>query len=81
MSGLEVFGFDEDLVTDFEVWCWRLVFVGGDLVLFLSVGDCRSELLVKFIEVHYKIVSMGRDKVAFGVDGDVQIVALVGEEG
>ena len=51
-----MFGFDEDLVADFEVWCWRSVFVGGDLVLFLSVGDHQSELLVEFFEVHYKVV-------------------------
>ena len=52
-SSSEVFGFDEDLVTDFEVWCWRLAFVSGDLVLFLSVRDCQLELLVKFVEVYY----------------------------
>ena len=39
-SGVEMFGFDEYLITDFEIWCWRLVFVGGGLVSFLSVGDC-----------------------------------------
>ena len=76
-----MFGFDENLVADFEVWCWRSAFVGGDLVLFLSVGDCRLELLAKFVEVHYKVVGAGRDKVVFGVDGKVWIVALVGKEG
>ena len=76
-----MFGFDEDLVADFEVWCWRSVFVGGDLVSFLSVGDHQSELLVKFVEVHYKVAGVGRDEVAFGVDGKVWNVALVGEEG
>ena len=76
-----MFGFDEDLVANFEVRCWRSAFVGGGLVSFLSVGDHRSELLVKFVEVHYKIMSAGRDKVVFGVDGKVRIIALVGEEG
>ena len=76
-----MFGFDENLVANFEVWCQRLVFVGGDLVLFLTVGDRRSELLVKFIEVYYEVVGAGRDKVTFGVDGKIRIVALVGEEG
>ena len=37
-SGSEVFGFDKYLITDLEIWCWRLVFVSDDLVLFLSVG-------------------------------------------
>ena len=36
---------------------------------------------MKFVEVHYKIASVGRDKVVFGVDGKVQIIASVGEEG
>ena len=76
-----MFGFDENLVADFEVWCRRLVFVGGDLVSFLSVGDRRSELLVEFVEVHYEVAGAGRDEVVFGVDGKIWVVALVGEEG
>ena len=35
---------------------------------------------MKFVEVHYKIVGAGRDNM-FGVDGKVQIIALVGKEG
>ena len=81
MSGSEVFGFDEDLIANLEIQCQRSVFVGGDLVLFLTVGDHQMELLMKFIEVHYKVASMGRDEVLFRVDGEVQIVAFVSEEG
>ena len=36
---------------------------------------------MKFVEVHYKVVSMGRDKVSFRVNGEVWVVALIGEEG
>ena len=36
---------------------------------------------MKFVKVHYKFVSMGRDKVSFRVDGEVWIVAFIGEEG
>ena len=61
-----MFGFDEDLVTNFEVWCRRSVFVGGDLVSFLSVRDHRSELLVKFVEVYYKVA--GAEEFALGID-------------
>ena len=57
----------KNLVADFEVRCRRLVFVGGDLVSFLSGGDHRSSLLVKFVEVHYKVAGVGRDEVMFGV--------------
>ena len=81
ISGAEVFGFDEYLVANFEIWCWGLVFVSGDLVLFLSIGDRQLELLVKLVKVHYKVASMGGDEVLFRVDGEVWVVALIGEEG
>ena len=66
-----MFSFDEYHIADLEIWCQRLVFIGGDLVSFLSIRDCQLELLVKFVEVHYKVTSMGRDKVLFRVDRDV----------
>ena len=62
------------------IWCQRLVFIGSDLGLFLSIRDYRSELLVKFVKVHYKVVSMGGDKVLFRVDREVWVVALIGKE-
>ena len=79
-GGAEMFGFDEYLIADFEIQCRRSAFVGGDLVSFLGIGDHRLELLVKLVEVHYKVVSMGGDKVSFRVDGEVWVVALIGEE-
>ena len=80
-SGLEVFSFNKYLIADFEIWCWRSVFIGSDLVSFLSIRDHQLELLVKLVKVHYKIVSVGRDEVSFRVDRDVWVVALIGEEG
>ena len=80
MSGLEMFSLDEYLIANFEIQCQRLVFIGGDLVSFLGIGDCRLELLVKYVEVHYKFVSMGGDEVSFNVDGEVWVVALIGKE-
>ena len=77
---MEMFGFDEYLIADFEIQCQRLAFVGRDLVSFLGIGDCRSELLVKLVRVHYKVAGMGGDKVSFRVDGEVWVVALIGEE-
>ena len=59
-----MFGFDEDLVADFEVWCQRSAFVGGDLVSFLSVRDCRLELLVELVEVHYKVAGTVTSNIA-----------------
>ena len=79
-SGAEMFGFDEYLIADFEIRCQRSAFVGRDLVLFLGIGDHRSELLVKLIEVYYKVAGTGGDKVLFRVDGEVWVVALIGKE-
>ena len=80
-SGAEVFSFDEYLVADLEIWCQRLVFIDSDLGLFLGIGDHVLELLVKFVEVHYKIMTVGGDKVLFRVGGEVWVVALIGDEG
>ena len=57
------------------------MFVSSDLVSFLSVRDCQLELLVKFVKVHYKVVTLGRDEVSFRVDGEVWVVAFIGKEG
>ena len=80
MSGVEVFGFDKYFIADLKIRCQRSVFISRDLVSFLSIGDCRLELLVKFVEVHYKVTSAGRDEVSFRVDREVWVVALIGEE-
>ena len=76
-----MFGFDKYLIANFEIWCWRLVFISRDLVSFLNIIDRQLELLVKFIEVHYKVTSAGRDEVLFRVDREVWVVALIGKEG
>ena len=81
MSGAEMFSFDKYLIADLEIWCQRLVFISRDLVLFLGIVDRRLELLVKLIKVHYKVASVGGDEVLFRVDGEVWVVALIGEEG
>ena len=36
---------------------------------------------MKYVEVHYKVMSAGRDEVSFRVEGEVQVVALISEEG
>ena len=56
---MEMFGFDEYLIADLEIQCRRSAFVGRDLVSFLGIGDCRSELLVKLVKVHYKVAGAG----------------------
>ena len=43
----EIFGLDENLVADLEVWWSGASGVGGTLITFLSFGDCGPEFLVK----------------------------------
>ena len=57
------------------------MFVGSDLVLVLSIGDCQSELLMKFVKVYYRVMSAGEDKVFFRVDREVWVVTFIGKEG
>ena len=35
---------------------------------------------MKLVEVYYKVADAGGDKVSFRVDGEVWVVALIGEE-
>ena len=72
---------------------WKCSALTNTLSLILKSGDgdqrlsaetwyrfWASELLVKLVEVHYKVASEGGDKVSFRVDGEVWVVALIGEE-
>ena len=76
-----MFSFDEYLIANLEIQCQRAVFISSDLVLFLGIGDCQLELLVKFIKVHYKVANTGGDRVSFRMDREVWVVAFIGEEG
>ena len=46
-GGSEIFGLDENLVADLEVWSSGASGVGGTLITFLSFGDGGPEFLVK----------------------------------
>ena len=49
-GGAEVLSFDKYFIADFEIQCQRLVFIGSDLVSFLSV---RVNALVSSYLCHY----------------------------
>ena len=80
-SGVEVLSFDESLVTDFEVRCRSLSSVRGSLVSQLRSSHLLMEELVEGIKIDRVFWSLFGGKVLFWVDGDVGVVALVGEEG
>ena len=78
---MEVLSFDESLVTDFEVWCRSSSSVRGSLVSQLRRSHLLTEELVEGVKIDGVFSSSFGGKVSFWVDGDVGVVALVGEEG
>ena len=42
--------FDEDLITDFELWCQRLFGISGSLIAFLGMGHLLTEELMEGVE-------------------------------
>ena len=80
-SGAEVLDFDESLVTDFEVWCWSSSSVCRSVVSQLCSSHLLMEELVEGVKIDRVFLSLFRGKVSFWIDGDVGVVALIGEEG
>src|SRR3979490_652488 len=72
--------FDKIKVSNLEVWCWKSFGVCQGLIQLLSIKDSLAKFLVKFIQVHNKVLSSGRSKVTFRVDGEVQVIAFIGKE-
>ena len=50
------------------------------LTMALSFGNGSFEFLVEFIQIDDKIFSMGGNKIAFMVNGDVWVITLIGKE-
>ena len=80
-SGAEVLGFDESLVTNFEVWCWSSSSVCRSLVSQLHSSHLLMEELVEGVKINGVFLSSFGGKVSFWVYRDVGVVALVGKEG
>ena len=80
-SGVDVLGFDESLVTDFEVQCQSSSSICGSLISQLHSSHFLTEELVEGVKIDRVFLSSFGGKVLFWVDGDVGVVALVSEEG
>ena len=72
--------FDKCEVFDLEVWCWKSFGVGRGLVCLLGGEDCSAEFLMKFVQVHNEVLSSQRSEITFRMDGEVGVVAFIGEE-
>ena len=80
-SGAEVLGFDKSLVINFEVQCRSSSSIHGSLVSQLHSSHLLTEELVEGVKIDRVFLSLFGGKVSFWMDGDVGVVALVGEEG
>ena len=80
-SGVEVLGFDESLVTNFEVQCWSSSSICRSLILHLCSSHLLTEELVEGVKIDGVLSTLFEGKVSFWVDRDIGVVALVDEEG
>ena len=80
-SGAEILCFDKGLVTDFEVQYQSSSSVCRSLVSQLCSSHLLMEELVEGVKIDRVFLSSFGGKVSFWVDRDVEVVALVGEEG
>ena len=78
---MEVLNFDKSLVTDFEVQCQSSSSVYRSLVSQLCSSHLLMEELMEGVKIDGVFLSSFGGKVLFWVDGDVEVVALVGEKG
>src|SRR5882724_8520285 len=78
---MEELSLDVCLATDFEFRGQKPSGISRSLVSTLSFSDVLLKLLVQLVEVGDKVMCACRSKVAFRVNGKVQMVTLVGKEG
>src|SRR3979490_3031468 len=73
--------FDKRKVSNLEIWCWKSFGISRDLVCLLSIENSSAKFLMKFVQVHNKVLSSRRSEVTFRMDGEVWVVAFIGKEG
>src|SRR5882724_12682321 len=77
----EELSLDIYLASNLEFWSWKSLGISGSLILTLSFRSVLSELLVLLIEVCDKVTSTHGCKVTLWMNGEVQMITLVGKEG
>ena len=79
-SDPEVLGLDIDTISDVQLRRRCTTLIGRSLVSELCFTDILLEMLVEFFKVDCEFMSASGGERVFGVNGDVGMVALVGEE-
>src|SRR6266571_3037642 len=77
---MEVLGLNKDRAADLESGCGEPLGIRRALVTFLHVVHLFAEELVEGVEIDGILLCMYRSQVSLHMDGEVGVVAFVGEE-
>ena len=77
---MEELSFNENSVTDSEVWRRDPIFICRALVMFLGLKDSLLEFFMKFGKISDEFMSSGRGQFVFQMDSDGRIITLVSKE-
>ena len=77
---MEELGLDKCFTTDRELGCLGSSGICSNLVAILCVSYMCFEFLVKLIKICDEVSCTSRHEVMLGINGNVQVIALVGEE-
>ena len=72
---------DERVAANLEFRSWKTAGVSRSLVSMLSIGYMLPKLSMLLVEVCNKVPSTGGSEIAFWVNHEVWVVALIGEKG
>ena len=78
---MEELSLEECLTTNWELGCLGPLGICSNLVAMLGVSYMHFELLVKLIKICDKVTGARRCEVTLRMNGNVRVVAFVGEEG
>ena len=77
---MEELSLDKCLTSDWEIGCLGLSGICRNLVATLGISYMCLEPLVKLIKVYDKVTCMRGCGVTLGMNGNVRVIAFVGEE-
>ena len=77
---MEVFRLEVHLITNLEVWGQTPFCICWSLVAFLGFQHLQLEEGMEFVQICDVGLGRGRGEITIRVDGEVGVIALVGEE-
>jgi hypothetical protein len=78
---MEILSLVKNLISNLEIQSGFMFSICRALIALLSMGHFFLEELVELIEVYSIIPGTGGREVTFQMDGNVWMIALIGEDG